>query len=69
MNDLEERIFNAYFRRFGKGADQPCGDVDYIERNGLTYARRVNVNGILAVYRVKDNDNLRFIKAEHFYKN
>jgi hypothetical protein len=69
LTALEDRLFRAYLRRFGKEADRPSSDIEFIEENGRTYARLSNCNGILAVYRVKDDSSLKFIKAQHFYED
>jgi hypothetical protein len=51
---LEQRALSAYFRKDSGGGslDQP-GAVDTVEHKGLRYVRLANVNGILAVYRVR----------------
>jgi hypothetical protein len=59
--NVEDRAFSAYFRRFGRNADQPA--------SGLTVARKgknaivvalTNVRGTLAEYRVtKKGDDVR----------
>ena len=54
LSHLEQRALAAYYR---KGADvgsinQP-GSVETVEHKGLIYIRLTNVNGTLAVYRVR----------------
>jgi len=63
------RMFKAYFRRFGKNALQPFRDIDYVEYKGKSYGVLSNVNGILAVYRIKNDGALKFINPDWFEKN
>lgn len=60
LNDLEQRLFEAYFRRFGKDAQQPSQIVDYITEKSVEYAILDNIYGILAIYKLKD-ENFRLI--------
>jgi len=62
MNDIEQRIFRAYYRRFGKNADHPSQIVEYFEKDGLSYATLSNVNGDLATYRIKEDGSLKYMK-------
>ena len=67
MRDVETRMFNAYFRRFGKNADQPSGTVEfYLAKNKQRYGVLSNCNGVLAVYRIQDDESLKFIDKEWF---
>lgn len=64
---LEDRIFQAYFRRYGKNAMQPSRDIDWIEYKGKDYAVLSNVSGILAVYRYDEKtDRLKWINPKWF---
>lgn len=65
-DEIEDRIFRAYFRRFGKYAYMPSGSIEYIEIEGNAYAVLSNVNGILAVYRINNDGSLRFIDKVWF---
>ena len=54
-NDLHSRAMAAYFRSAsatGGAVDQP-GQIEDVTVNGLRYIVLANVNGILAVYRVR----------------
>lgn len=55
LSSLEQRAFAAYFRSAARetGSVLQPGDVEEIEHGGLTYIRLSNVNGTLAVYRVR----------------
>ena len=66
MKDLDERIFAAYFRRFGKDAAQPVGPVGYVESKGKHYAYLSNVKGILAVYHIKEDNSIEFTNPKWF---
>jgi hypothetical protein len=50
MNDLEYRLFKAYFRRFGNNAPYPSQSVWYFKYKDKQYAVLDNRNGILAIY-------------------
>ena len=65
--DLEDRIFRAYFRNYPDG-QAPGKDIEYISYRGYDYAVLTNVNGILAVYRIKDDKSLKGINPEWFDK-
>ena len=60
--DDDLRIFRAYFRRFGKDADVPCGTIEYFDENGRSYARLFNVTGTLVVYRIREDGSLKYMK-------
>jgi hypothetical protein len=59
MTEIETRAFRAYFRMAGPNADQPSSDSGEIEVAGKQYVALRNVNGVLAVYRIKNNGALR----------
>ena len=63
--DLRDRLFRAYFRRFGKDADSPSQFIEYFDENGLSYARLSNVRGVLAVYRIKEDGSLKYMKRKN----
>jgi len=64
--DMKRRAFNAYFKRFGKYADQPSQIVEFIEDNGKDYIVLSNVNGTLATYRIRNDGSLKFLKRNPF---
>ncbi len=60
MNQIEHRALTAYFRQANRELRQSGNagtvvqpSVQTIEHAGLTYIRMSNVNGTLAVYRVR----------------
>lgn len=56
LSHLEQRALSAYYRsgsREGIGQTLQPGAVETVEHEGLQYIRLTNVNGILAVYRVR----------------
>ena len=60
-DDLIRRALAAWFKA-GKGypLPQPSSDLSTVEtRNGLIYVALRNVNGILAVYRQRNNGALK----------
>jgi hypothetical protein len=66
---VEESALRAYHRRFGKDAPIPSQFVDHYELNGKHYIALTNVNGILAVYRVRNqcvSPKLHFIDVAWF---
>jgi hypothetical protein len=65
MNDLTTRAFAAYFRYVNAHnyiPDQPAYDSGPAEWNGKTYVVLRNVNGILAVYRVRTSGALKRLR-------
>jgi hypothetical protein len=62
MNELERRLFRAYFRRFGKDAMQPSLSVEHHQIGDREYAKLWNVHGTLAVYRIHEDGKIRFLK-------
>lgn len=61
--NIEERVLNAYFRhcrKFGRVASQPCKDIinEYVDNND--YYALHNVNGLLACFKVNDEDVLEY---------
>lgn len=55
-HDLRRRALAAYFR--GGDTEQPEGHPRVITRGGLRYVVLSNVNGVLAVYRVRTHDGI-----------
>lgn len=60
LSYLESRARDAYnragtkvIRELGAGSILQPGAIETVEHDGLTYIRLTNVNGILAVYRVR----------------
>jgi hypothetical protein len=55
-NSLTDRALSAYYRSGSKKGGQVSqpGDVEAMEFDGLWYIRMTNVNGILAVYRIRE---------------
>jgi hypothetical protein len=66
MDDLTRRAFAAYFRTASQdGAsspDQPADTSGPVEHNGRTYVVLRNVNGTLAVYRVRISGQLKRLR-------
>jgi len=62
--DSEEKLMSramaAYFR-FG-GIDQPSNSSSVEEISGKWYVILRNINGILSVYRVRNDDKLKRLK-------
>ena len=59
-DDLVRRALAAYFRG---GADiQPANTSGVVEHEGKSYVVLHNVNGILAVYRVRNDGVLKGLK-------
>jgi len=64
MSNLETRALAAYFRGHdGIGQLQQPRAVETVEHGGLTYIRLTNVNGILAVYRVRTVNGQPMLKG------
>jgi hypothetical protein len=55
--DLTRRAFAAWFRT--GGTDQPDAGSGVVEHQGRRYVVLRNVNGVLAVYRVRHDEVLR----------
>jgi hypothetical protein len=67
QGDLYSRAMAAYFRSGAKAGvhlPQPArmDSGEYVSPDGRYYVRLANVNGILAVYRVKPDGFLRRLK-------
>ena len=69
LSQLEQRALAAYYRNgtrnagvAGGSVNQP-GAVETVEHDGLTYIRLSNVNGILAVYRVRTVNGEQVLKG------
>jgi hypothetical protein len=63
--DVMERAFRAYFRRVAREGYVPVQPANYSsvqEHKGREYAVLRNVNGILAVYRVRADGSLKGLK-------
>jgi hypothetical protein len=58
--DVTRRAFAAYFR--SGGIDQPANSSGVVEHNGKAYVVLENVNGILAVYRVRNDGMLKRLR-------
>jgi hypothetical protein len=64
--NLETRLFEAYFRKFGKNADQPMQEIDYFDMTAVKtenkkqslikehYAKLSNTNGRLAYFKLSE---------------
>jgi hypothetical protein len=57
---LEQRALAAYFRISDQFAPAPTADV--VEHAGLVYVVLSNINGLLAVYRVRNDGPLRRLR-------
>jgi hypothetical protein len=68
MNEeqLTQRAFAAYFRQAAReGAHSPDQPADYSgveEHNGKAYVVLRNINGVLAVYRVRNDGMLKGLR-------
>jgi len=63
MDELTSRAYAAYFRTEGPEAQQPAEDMSgAVEHEGLTYVVLRNVNGVLAVYRLRPQGILKRMK-------
>lgn len=60
--ELTRRAFAAYFRSGGEGAPMPAYDSGVVEHEGKRYVVLRNVNGTLAVYRVRTSGALKALK-------
>jgi len=58
--EMRRRAFAAWFRT--GGTDQPDGHSGCVERDGKHYVVLFNVNGILAVYRIRNDGNLKRLR-------
>lgn len=61
-DDLTRRAFAAWYRSCkaeGAVPDQPSAGSGVVEHGGRLYVQLHNVNGILAVYRVRNDGMLR----------
>lgn len=65
MDKFDRRVFRAYRRRFGKDADIPSEEIQWIDYKGKSYVQLSNVNGVLAIYRVNHDEkqSLTFVKG------
>jgi hypothetical protein len=60
---LLRRAFAAYFRSATEPSpDQPANDSYVTEHGGRLYVVLVNVNGVLAVYRVRNDGILKGLR-------
>jgi hypothetical protein len=61
MDKLTQRAFAAYFRHPPAGAilDQPDSASGPVDWQGKTYVVLFNINGVLAVYRVRTSGALK----------
>ena len=66
MDDLTTRAFAAYFReaktRGAYSPDQPANDSGIEQHDGRDYVVLRNVNGTLAVYRVRNDGLLKRLR-------
>lgn len=63
MNQLETRALAAYLKAWdGSGRLEQPGDICEIERDGLRYVRLSNINGTLAIYRVRIVNDVPVLK-------
>lgn len=62
-NPYTARALSAYFRTATGVAEQPAGQPDLLaDAEGKHYVVLHNTNGILAVYRVRNDDMLKRLK-------
>jgi hypothetical protein len=69
LENVEERLFRAYWRAVGKNGYTPSGEPDYYEVDGKKYAALTNINGVLAAYRIRDNGSLKTVDLDWFEKH
>lgn len=65
MNNIVSRAFAAYFSRAAREgwiADQPSNYSDLHKVDDREYVVLENVSGILAVYRVRPNGRLKYLR-------
>lgn len=62
LDEVRERAMRAYFRRRGSWAAQPADGGEMVEHDGLLYVRLANIGGVLAVYRVRGDGKLKWLK-------
>lgn len=60
VDDLLRRAFAAWFR--GGGTDQPSNSSDVEKHGGKYYVVLRNANGLLKVYRVRNNGMLKGLR-------
>ncbi len=58
--DVTRRAFAAYFQ--SGGIDKPANSSGVVEYNGKAYVVLENVNGILAVYRIRNDGMLKRLR-------
>lgn len=64
--EFETKLFRAYFRRFGKNAPYPSSNIDHAEIDGKPYVVLSNAYGILAVYRIRNDNTLKYVSVKWF---
>lgn len=62
-NSLKARALSAYFRASDGKVVQPSGNGDVIEVGGLWFIVLTNMNGILAVYRIREVNGQPVLKG------
>lgn len=62
VDELTSRAFAAYFRSEGPNADQPANTSGPIEHEGKRYVVLRNINGVLAVYRLRPQGLLKRLR-------
>jgi hypothetical protein len=60
--DPVSRAFAAYFREATWSPPQPSNSSGVVEHKGKQYVVLENVNGVLAVYRIRNNGYLKQLK-------
>ena len=67
--EIITRAFRAYFtraRRAGHVAMYPANSSYVDETSGRVHVILENINGVLAVYRLKDNGHIEFVREEYW---
>jgi hypothetical protein len=59
-NEVQRRAFAAWFR--GGGRDRPADNSGVEQSHGKYYVALRNVNGIMAVYRIRNDGVLKRLK-------
>ena len=60
--DPVDRAVAAYYRTGGSSVPHPSNNPAVVKHNGKQYVVLDNVNGVLAVYRIRNNGYLKQLK-------
>ena len=62
MDEITRRAFSAYFRSGGDDVAQPASSSGPVTHDGKQYVVLDNVNGVLAVYRLRNDGKLKRLR-------